>query len=38
MVKKNVPRNPALWSSVKSQAKSKFDVYPSAFNNKQKKR
>lgn len=33
MVKKNVPKNPALWSSVKSQAKSKFDVYPSAYAN-----
>ena len=27
------PQNPELWSSVKSQAKSKFDVYPSAYAN-----
>jgi hypothetical protein len=33
MVKKNVPKNPKLWSKVKSQAKSKFDVYPSAYAN-----
>jgi len=25
--------NPALWSRVKSEAKSKFDVYPSAYAN-----
>lgn len=25
--------NPALWSKVKSEAKAKFDVYPSAYAN-----
>jgi hypothetical protein len=25
--------NPALWSKVKAEAKSKFDVYPSAYAN-----
>lgn len=30
---KNVPTNPQLWSKYKSQAKSKFDVYPSAYAN-----
>lgn len=33
MVKRNVPKNPALWSRVKAQAKAKFDVYPSAYAN-----
>jgi hypothetical protein len=28
MAKKNVAKNQALWSRVKSEAKSKFDVYP----------
>lgn len=28
MVKKNVPKNPSLWSRVKSEARAKFDVYP----------
>ena len=27
------PTNPALYSRVKSEAKSKFDVYPSAYAN-----
>lgn len=27
------PSNPALWSRMKSQAKSKFKVYPSAYAN-----
>lgn len=27
------PKNAALWSRVKAQAKSKFDVYPSAYAN-----
>ena len=31
--KKNVPNNPALWAKCKSQAKQKFDVYPSAYAN-----
>ena len=30
---KNVPTNPKLWSKYKSQAKAKFDVYPSAYAN-----
>jgi hypothetical protein len=30
---KSRPNNPSLWSSVKSAAKSKFDVYPSAYAN-----
>ena len=30
---KNVPTNPELWSRAKSLAKSKFDVYPSAYAN-----
>ena len=30
---KNVPSNPKLWAKFKSQAKSKFDVYPSAYAN-----
>ena len=30
---KNKPTNPKLWSSVLSQARSKFDVYPSAYAN-----
>lgn len=29
----NVPTNPSLWSRIKSQARSKFDVYPSAYAN-----
>jgi hypothetical protein len=32
-LEKNVPTKPALWSKYKSQAKSKFDVYPSAYAN-----
>ena len=30
---KNVPTNPSLWAKMKSRAKSKFDVYPSAYAN-----
>lgn len=30
---KSIPNNKALWSRVKSAAKSKFDVYPSAYAN-----
>ena len=30
---KATAKNPSLWSSVKSEAKSKFDVYPSAYAN-----
>lgn len=33
MAKVNKPTKPGLWSSAKSQAKSKFDVYPSAYAN-----
>ena len=29
----NVPTNPSLWSRAKSAAKSKYDVYPSAYAN-----
>ena len=29
----NKPTNPALWAKFKSQAKAKFDVYPSAYAN-----
>jgi len=27
------PKNPSLWSKVQAQAKSKFDVHPSAYSN-----
>jgi hypothetical protein len=30
---KNSPTNPTLWSRAKSMARSKFDVYPSAYAN-----
>ena len=30
---KNLPTNPSLWSQAKSLARSKFDVYPSAYAN-----
>lgn len=33
MAKVNKPTKPSLWSSAKSQAKAKFDVYPSAYAN-----
>jgi hypothetical protein len=33
LLEKNCPTNPQKWSSYKSQAKSKFDVYPSAYAN-----
>lgn len=33
IVEKNTPTNPELWSKAKSLAKSKFDVYPSAYAN-----
>lgn len=29
----NAPTNPSLWSKAKSQAKARFDVYPSAYAN-----
>ena len=31
IVEKNIPTNPELWSSCKSWAKSKYDVWPSAY-------
>lgn len=31
--KSPTPTNPSLWSRVKTQAKKKFDVYPSAYAN-----
>ena len=33
LLEKNVPTNPSLWARAKSLAKSKFDVYPSAYAN-----
>jgi hypothetical protein len=33
MDEKNSPTNPSLWSRAKSMARSKFDVYPSAYAN-----
>jgi dephospho-CoA kinase len=33
LLEKNVPTNPQLWSRAKSLARSKFDVYPSAYAN-----
>lgn len=33
IVEKNKPTNPALWARAKSLARSKFDVYPSAYAN-----
>lgn len=30
---KNQPTNPKLWEQAKNQAKSRFDVYPSAYAN-----
>lgn len=30
---KNIPTNPELWSRAKALAKSKFDIYPSAYAN-----
>ena len=33
MTQKSVPTNKALYARVKSEAKSKFDVYPSAYAN-----
>jgi len=32
-LEKNIPTNPIKWSYYKSQAKQKFDVYPSAYAN-----
>ena len=33
LTEKNKPTNPSLWSKAKSLARSKFDVYPSAYAN-----
>ena len=33
LMEKNKPTNPELWSQAKSKARSKFDVYPSAYAN-----
>ena len=33
MKKKSKPKNKSLYSSIKSEAKRKFDVYPSAYAN-----
>ena len=33
MGEENVPTNPSLWSRAKAAARSKFDVYPSAYAN-----
>ena len=32
-LEKNVPNDPSKWSYAKSQAKKKYDVYPSAYAN-----
>ena len=32
-LEKNIPTNPSKWAYYKSQAKKKFDVYPSAYAN-----
>jgi len=32
-MEENVPTDPGKWSYYKSQAKKKFDVYPSAYAN-----
>lgn len=31
ILEKNIPTNPSLWSSCKDWAKSKYDVWPSAY-------
>jgi hypothetical protein len=33
LLEKNAPKNKKAWSACKSQAKAKFDVYPSAYAN-----
>tara|TARA_B100001113_G_scaffold347783_1_gene340699 strand:- start:537 stop:2792 length:2256 start_codon:yes stop_codon:yes gene_type:complete len=33
LIEKSTPTNPGLWSRAKSAARSKFDVYPSAYAN-----
>jgi len=31
ILEKNIPTNPELWSKCKASAKSKYDVWPSAY-------
>lgn len=31
--RKNVPKNPKLWSQAQAMARSKFTVHPSAYSN-----
>ncbi len=31
LLEKNIPTNPSLWSQCKSQAKAKYDVWPSVY-------
>jgi hypothetical protein len=31
LLEKNVPKNPSLWQRCKDEAKSKYDVWPSAY-------
>jgi hypothetical protein len=33
LLEKNTPTNPGLWAKAKAKARSKFDVYPSAYAN-----
>ena len=33
LIEKNVPKKPKKWAACKTQAKKKFDVYPSAYAN-----
>ena len=33
LVEKSIPTNPSKWNYYKSQAKKKFEVYPSAYAN-----
>ena len=33
LTEKNIPTKPDKWAYAKSQAKKKFDVYPSAYAN-----
>ena len=33
LLEKSIPTNPSKWAYYKSQAKKKFDVYPSAYAN-----
>lgn len=31
--RKNIPKNPKLWSQAQAQARKKFTVHPSAYSN-----